>query len=131
MHRQSRELEPSEGVNITPMLDVVFILLIFFIVTTSFVRETGVSLQRGHGSNQPTNPGTSAVIRLDSQQGYTLNGQSVTVEGLNARLQQLKASRPDLQVDIFATGDVLTGDLVAVIDQVNRSGIRDYRVASQ
>ena len=124
MNQQRMQTEPE--INITPMLDVVFIMLIFFIVTTSFAKETGLTVSRP--STGVTADGQAVLIKLDPQQ-LMLNQQVVSVGGLEARLNQLQSKQADLQVQLLSDGDTPVARLVAVVDQIKAAGVRQISVS--
>ena len=127
----------SADVDMTPMLDVVFILLIFFVVTSSFVRENGLALQRPQGtSTQPDNqPAQTTLITLAADNQIWLNGQSLTATQLRARLTAQASSGAD---ESAAAGQILVqahvasehAALVAVVDAAQASGAGKVAVAS-
>ena len=121
-----QRMHTESEINITPMLDVVFIMLIFFIVTTSFVKETGLTVSRP--STGVTADGQAVLIKLDPQQ-LMLNQQVVSVAGLEARLSQLQSTQPDLQVQLLSDGDTPVARLVAVVDQIKAAGVRQISVS--
>lgn len=120
--------EESE-INITPMLDVVFIMLIFFIVTTSFTKETGLSIFKSSHTINETNKVKIATIKLDVN-AITINGIATKLQGIESLLANLKASNPDIKVQIFSAKDVKTGDLVQTIQQIKSNNIKSYSVSS-
>ena len=116
-------------INITPMLDVVFIMLIFFIVTTSFNKETGFALYKSnHTSHQQK--AKYALIKLDASHHYSVNGVNTTLDGIEPLLANLKASNPELAAQIISSKEVKTGDLVNVIQQIKTIGINKYSLNS-
>jgi biopolymer transport protein ExbD len=123
MNQQRMHTEPE--INITPMLDVVFIMLIFFIVTTSFVKETGLTVSRP--STGITADGQAVLIKLDAQQ-VMLNHQVVSIEGLEARLNQLQSTQPDVQVQLLSDADTPVARLVAVVDQLKAAEVKQIAV---
>ena len=124
MNQQRMHTEPE--INITPMLDVVFIMLIFFIVTTSFVKETGLTVSRP--STGVTADGQAVLIKLDAQQ-VMLNQQVVSIEGLEARLNQLQSTQADLQVQLLSDADTPVARLVAVVDQLKAAEVKQIAVS--
>lgn len=120
--------EESE-INITPMLDVVFIMLIFFIVTTSFTKETGLSIFKSSQTITEMNKVKIATIKLDTGT-TTVNGVATKLDGIEPLLANLKASNPDIKVQIFSAKDVKTGDLVQAIHQIKSNDIKSYSVSS-
>lgn len=127
--RHFNQQEESE-INITPMLDVVFIMLIFFIVTTSFVKETGLSIYKKDNQVRfQKDKALVAAIKLDIN-GVTVNGIATKLTGIQSLLANLKASNPDIKAQVFSAKDVKTGDLVQAIHQIKANGIASYSVSS-
>jgi biopolymer transport protein ExbD len=130
-----RNHKPNDDaeINITPMLDVVFIMLIFFIVTTSFTKELGLKIFSTSNSVIDANNNRKvkvATIKLDVANNHSINGIATTLEGIQFLLANLKASNPDLKVQIIASKEVKTGDLVSTIHQVKQNEINHYTVRS-
>lgn len=129
MIKKYKNLIQESEINITPMLDVVFIMLIFFIVTTSFNKETGFILYKyNNWSHSPKVK--NAVIRLDAQNNHSVNGVATSIDGIESLLANLKASNPDLGAQIIASQEVKTGDLVQAIHQIKMNAITKYSVSS-
>lgn len=126
--RHLNQQEESE-INITPMLDVVFIMLIFFIVTTSFVKETGISIFRASHTPPNSKKVKMATIKLDTD-NITVNGIATKLNGIEPLLANLKAANPELIAQVFSAKSVKTGDLVATLQQIKANGIANYSVSS-
>jgi len=126
--RHFNQQEESE-INITPMLDVVFIMLIFFIVTTSFVKETGLSVFKANHTISQPNKVKVAIIKLDLD-NITVNGIATKLYGIQSLLANLKASNPDIKAQVFSAKAVKTGDLVQTLQQIKANGIVSYSVSS-
>jgi biopolymer transport protein ExbD len=123
----------SDGGNIdmTPMLDIVFIMLIFFIVTTSFVREIGVPV---HGlSDRPTTtnpvPLEAVAVRIENGNVIRIDGKAVSLGSVAANLERLLAEAPDRPIVVLASDHSDAGTLVGVIDAVRRTGVTSVPVA--
>ena len=117
-------------INITPMLDVVFIMLIFFIVTTSFSKEIGLGLFKASHNVTEDNKVKVAIIKLDVNDNFSVNGVATKLEGIQSLLANLKASNPELKAQIISSVEITTGDLVQVIQQVKENNIISYTVGS-
>jgi biopolymer transport protein ExbD len=131
--RQSRYGERSETLNdidLTPMIDMVFILLIFFIVSTSFIRESGVVVERP-AAQTAENQNAQVVIGIDAENTLWLEGNSVDIRALSPRVQQLLTEKSDLGIIVAA--DVLTnaGVLVEVLDLCRQAGVSNVSVATR
>ena len=137
-HMKTRYFNRSEDseINITPMLDVVFIMLIFFIVTTSFTKETGLRIYKASQTKINENKVKRVTIILDTD-NITVNGIATKLNGIESLLANIKASNPnikasnpDIKAQIFSAKDVETGDLVQTIHQIKANGIVSYSVSS-
>ncbi|MCJ8293736.1 MAG: biopolymer transporter ExbD [Colwellia sp.] len=111
------EIENSE-VDMTPMLDIVFILLIFFIVTTSFVKEEGIMVNRPK-INKPQSQSTPAmVLRISDSGMVTFNGKPVDIERVPARIENFIAKNDSNSAIVIPNYNTRHKDVVAVIDKV-------------
>ena len=123
MRRKKHHAEDEAEINITPMLDVVFILLIFFIVTTSFVKEMGVDLSRP--SNEPPKDVDIAevvAIKIDSTGQITVNGRPTDVQAVRANIESALATKPEASVVVASDREADVGLLVRVVDQARAAG---------
>ena len=131
MRRKSRANDEAE-INITPMLDIVFIMLIFFIVTTSFVKEKGLEVSRP--SNSPPkevqkNKGP-IVVKVDSNSNITMKGRMLERKAVQANLEREKAEKPDSPLIIAAHPDAETDALVTILDAAEAVGVGSVSVAT-
>ncbi len=125
-----RRYAKEEGeINITPMMDVVFIMLIFFILSTSFVKESGIGITRANTSKQPSKDAKIATIKLDMA-GHSINGENVLIDGMEARLSQLKATNPTLKAQLFSAKEVDIATLVRALEQVKEVDIKSLSVST-
>jgi biopolymer transport protein ExbD len=130
--RRKHHVEDDTGINITPMLDIVFIMLIFFIVTTSFVREQGLEVSRP--SNAPPkeikqNRGP-IVVRIDSANLISIKGRLLEPRAVQANLEREKAEKPDSPLIIAAHPEASTESLVTILDAAKAVGIASVSVAT-
>ena len=128
--RHGSEDPEAEEVNLTPLLDIVFIMLIFFIVTASFVPATGMDVQRPTARTAAPKPSHTLVIGVAADATLTLDGRAVDLRGLRGQLERLRAERPGAGVLVAADREVPTGRLVAVMDQARLAGIEAIAVAA-
>ena len=131
MRRRSRTNDEAE-INITPMLDIVFIMLIFFIVTTSFVKEKGLEVSRP--SNSPPkeikkNKGP-IVVKIEANGNIMLQGRMLERKAVEANLEREKAEKPDSPLIIAAHPDAQTEILVTVLDAAEAVGVESVSVAT-
>jgi len=133
MRRRHRQEDEAE-INITPMLDIVFIMLIFFIVTTSFVREQGLDISRPSESDEQTvqeDEDLPIVVRIDQVSMITINQRRVEPDALRANLEREYAQNPQSPLILAAHPDASTNALVQVLDSANVVGISDISVATE
>ena len=125
-HAHSEEAE----INITPMLDIVFIMLIFFIVTTSFVREFGLDVNRP-SATPPREQKASEVIvvRIDALGGVTVDRRPTDIGRVRALIESGLAARPQASVVVIASRQADAGVLVGVIDSARSAGAERVALA--
>ena len=119
----------ASPVDLTPMLDVVFILLIFFIVTASFVRETGLGLNRAASPLGVPESAAGVVLAVDADDRYWLEGREIAPGALRANLLRLEVASPDLQLVVSADPGSSAQALVRVLDAARAAEIADVAVA--
>jgi len=129
MKRLPKEEEDNE-LNLTPMLDVVFILLIFFIVTTSFVKETGIDVNRPSATTAEKKSQGNILIAINANGDIWIDNREIDIRAVRANIQVLKASYPQSSVIIQSDQDASTGKLVKVMDQVRLAGVRNISIAA-
>lgn len=123
------EEESGETINISPLIDIVFILLLFFIVTSVFVRETGVEIERPQSSQAVALDRESIYLAVSSDLKIYYGGAEIGLQGVVPTLERLNPD--DRQpVIIQVDGRVPTRFLVEVIDEVKRAGIQTVNVAT-
>ncbi|MEO1174525.1 MAG: biopolymer transporter ExbD [Myxococcota bacterium] len=131
MRRYRSDQEESE-VDITPMLDVVFIMLIFFIVTASFVKESGVDVERPSAAppSDQKKESEDILIALTSNDDIYIDGRAVDVRVVRANIERLRADSPEGQVILQADPDASNGVVVSIIDQAKQAGVDKVSIAS-
>jgi biopolymer transport protein ExbD len=129
-----RRQKPDEetGINITPMLDVVFIMLIFFIVTTSFVREDGLDVSRPSTTPQQEikQDQEPIVVRIDASSFIAIRGRIIGEDAVHANLEKEWVEKPQAPLVVAAHPDAETRTLVAVLDAARAVGIESVNVAT-
>jgi biopolymer transport protein ExbD len=119
----------SQDIDLAPLLDVVFILLIFFIVTTVFVRETGVEVDKPTAVSTQTLENSVILIAITAARDVVYGGTTIGVEGVRGTLAQ--TIRNDLRpLVIQADKTVPTELLVKVIDQAKLAGVKNISIAT-
>ena len=129
MKRIHRNPEDSD-IDLTPMLDVVFILLIFFIVTTSFVRETGIDINRPSAATAEKKSKGNILIAIKPNGDIWIDNRHIDIRAVRANIQLLKARFPQSSVIIQSDQEARTGALVKVMDQVRLAGVQNISIAA-
>ena len=131
MRRRLAHGDDEAEINITPMLDIVFIMLIFFIVTTSVVKEVGIDVNRP--SNAPVKEqklSEVVPIEIDATGQIRVKKRLVDVRAVRANIESELAVRPDASVVVIADRNSDSGLLVRVIDQARMAGAENVSLAA-
>lgn len=131
MARKRIREEEEATLDMTPMLDIVFIMLIFFIVTTSFVKEAGIDVNRPEASQATTKPSANIFIAIRENGEVWMDRRQVDVERVAANLERLLAEQPTDMVVIQADKDARHGVVVKVMDQIKEAGIAQISIAAE
>jgi biopolymer transport protein ExbD len=124
------EEEESE-INITPMLDVVFIMLIFFIVTASFVKEAGIDVNRPDAETAVRQERANILIAISENNEIWIDQRMVDPRALRANIERLRAENPEGSVVIQADKKSVTETLVTVMDAARQAGVYNVSIAAQ
>lgn len=132
MRRRIARSEEEAEINITPMLDIVFIMLIFFIVTTSFVKEIGLELNRPSNEPQEEKKISEVIaIRIESSGAIEVNGRQVDIRAVRANVEGELASKGQATpVVVIADRAADSGLMVRVIDQARMAGANSVSIAA-
>ncbi|UYG01452.1 ExbD/TolR family protein [Halomonas sp. GD1P12] len=130
MRRRHSADSAAEGadVNLTPMLDVVFIMLIFFIVTTSFINESGIEIERPESSSASPRPDAQVLVAVTPEGAVWVDGRPVDVHSVGREVAGLLSA--DGSVVIQADRDATTGLLIEVMDRLQQAGVDQVAVAA-
>lgn len=123
--------EDNEEINMTPMLDVVFIMLIFFIVTASFVRESGIDVNRPEASTAVSKSNANILVGIDEKGHVWVNKRKVDIRALTANIQGLKSEFKNPTVVIQADRKATTDILIKVMDASRAAGVFDVSIAAE
>ncbi len=120
----------SEDINISPLIDMVFILLIFFIVTTVFVEETGVEVTKPQAASQIQLEKNSILIAITANNNVVYGGREVGINGVRGLVKRLIQEEPNMPVIIQADETVPTRTLVRVIDEAKLAGANSVNIST-
>ena len=124
------EMEKSE-VNLTPMLDVVFIMLIFFIVTASFVKESGIDITRPPASTAERKERGNIMVAITEDDQIWIDRRQVDQRALRANIERLHAENPQGSVIIQADVNSKNGLLVMVMDAARAANVPNVSLAAE
>ncbi|CAK1936281.1 ExbD/TolR family protein [Vibrio crassostreae] len=118
-------------IDLTSMLDIVFIMLIFFIVTSSFVRESGVEVNRPQASNVISQKDAGIFVAITSANDIFIDKRVVDVERVQATLEHLLLEQPDASLVIQADEHAYNGTVVKVMDAAKGAGVKNIALAAE
>lgn len=118
-------------INMTPMLDVVFILLIFFIVSTNFVQQSSVEIKRPQSSIATQVDGSPIVVTLETTGRVFFESKEIDIYYLPGKLQQIASQTPKAKLLVVADTNCPTGVTIKVLDIAKQAGISFSSVASE
>ena len=127
-----RREEDENEIDMTPMLDVVFIMLIFFIVTASFVNEAGLGVSRPPTSDQPPpdSANTTTAFRVSESNAITLDRRRIDIRSVRANVERLHAEKPEAKVVISSHPKAKTEIFVKISDQAREAGVYDISLST-
>ena len=125
-----RRSEEENEIDMTPMLDVVFIMLIFFIVTSTFVKEAGVDVSRPEADTAVVTESNSIQIGITSANQIFMDKRQIDKRAVRANVERGLAENPGAAVIIVADADSKTETLIEVMDQSRLAGAESVSVAA-
>lgn len=128
--RYRSQADSEDGIDMTPMLDVVFIMLIFFIVTTSFVKESGIEVNRPSAQTSEQQNRGNIMIAIRPNGEIWMDKRAVDIRAVRANVERMRAENPEGTVVVMADKDSATGVLVEVMDQVRLGGVSNVSIAA-
>ncbi len=118
------------AMNITPLIDMVFILLIFFAVNASFIKEAGVDIERPSATTAVTQERANIMIAVTQNSEVWVDRQRVDKRSVRGHVERLQAENPEGAVVILADDASRTGLVIEVLDQVRLAGVENVAVAA-
>jgi biopolymer transport protein ExbD len=129
-HLQNLVEEEEATIDMTPMLDVVFIMLIFFIVTASFVKESGIDVNRPDAPTAVKKDRANILIAINDKNEIWIDKRRVDVRAVQANVERLHAENPQGSVVIQADRKSTTETLIKVMDASRAAGVPDVSIAA-
>ena len=121
--------DEDNEINLTPMLDVVFIMLIFFIVTASFIKEMGIPVGRPNGQVDTVDQSASIFVVIGEHSGIWIEDRLIDPRAVRANIERMGSMNPGAPVLIQAHDDSFTDTLVSVMNSSREAGIYNVLIA--
>ena len=131
MRRKRVQQEEESGIDITPMLDIVFIMLIFFIVTASFVKESGIDVTRPDAETAVKQNRVAILIAIRDNNEIWIDRRQIDLATVRANVEKLHAENPQGGAVIQADREAETGVLIEIMDQVRLAGVGAISIAAE
>ena len=131
MRRKATHLEEQAEINITPMLDIVFIMLIFFVVTTSFIKESGIEVNRPSAETAERKERGNILVAISPAGEIWIDRKRVDIRAVRAGIERLRAENPEGAVIIQGDRKAQIGLLVEIMDQVRKAGVTNVSIAAE
>ncbi len=130
IRRSLRGNNKTTDINIAPLIDLIFLLLVFFMVTTSFVKETGIDVQRPSASTATLKDKGNILIGVSSHGQVFLDRKRIDIRSVRAHIERCLADNPEGSVVIVADKKSETGVVIQVMDQCRLAGARNVSIAA-
>ena len=126
MRKRNREADADEAqIDLTPMLDVVFIMLIFFIVVASFLKEAGIEVNRPEANNNPPDPdATSISVTITGDDQIWMESRRIDIRAARANIARMLASDPEQGFSVKTEPGASAGVLLEVADAAREAGVK-------
>ncbi len=121
----------DDDVNVTPLLDIVFIMLIFFIVTSTFVKEPGVDVTRPEAVSATERRLASIIVAISDEDEIWINKERVALDEVRAAVEQLRRENPKGTAVVQADAKAKSRLLIEVVTQIRATGISDVAVSTE
>jgi len=127
IHKRTKE---DTEINLTPMLDVVFIMLIFFIVTTSFVKEAGIQVNRPSAATAEQKTKANIMVAIRNNNEIWIDKRMVDLRAVRANIEKLKSLNSQNSIVIQSDKEAKTDTLIKVMDQIRLAGITKISIST-
>lgn len=134
MRRNGRKVSAEENaseIDLTPMLDVVFIMLIFFIVTASFIKEAGIEINRPEASTANQKKNVNILVAVSATNEIWIDKRRVDKRAVRSVIERMHAENPKGAVVVQADNESNTETVTSVIDSARAAGVYDVSLATE
>lgn len=130
VRRSLRRTGRGVEINMSPLIDMVFLLLIFFVVTTSFVKETGIDVERPTAATAEMKDKANVLIGVDREGRVFLDRKPIDVRSVRAHMARALSENPESSVVVVADRGSQTGVVIQVMDQCRLAGVKNVSLAA-
>ena len=131
MGRKRQNRDDDLDINITPMLDIVFIMLIFFIVTTSFVKEPGIDPRRASAETSEPKPHGNILIGVSPEGQIWMNNRRIEITDIRQMVEEAVNENPESSAVVVSDQESPTGVVIDIMDQVRAGGVINISIAAE
>lgn len=131
MKFQRRQSQGQEGVDVSPLIDMVFILLIFFMVSTTFIKDMQIDLNRPGAASSKPSSSKSIRIFIDNAEKIYVDGQHIRPWVLQSKVREMVSQQKSTSILVVTDKKVSADKLVDVVDQCRLAGVKDIGVATE
>ena len=131
MRRMRKKQEDDTKIDITPMLDVVFIMLIFFIVTATFIKESGANVEKPEAETAVQRPQATILLAVDENDDIWLDRKKIDPRAVKTNINRLRAENPTGEVVVQADQESTAERVMEVVDALKDAGIPVPTVATE
>ena len=131
MRNRNGAPEEEDDINLTPMLDVVFIMLIFFVVTASFVKETGIDVEKPGALSGESKDRASILIAIAEDGTIWIDKRQVEPRAVKTNVERMIAENPEGTVVIQADKKSKTGVMLQVMDSAKAAGATEVSISTE
>jgi len=130
MRHTHTENDENITINLTPLIDIVFILLIFFIVSSSLVKDSGIKINRPTAQTATALESKPIVVAINAQQEISIDQQPIALRAVRMRIEALRAENSHDSIMLLADVATSTGLLIEVMDQIRLAGVSNIAIAA-
>ena len=131
MRRINRATAEEEAqIDLTPMLDVVFIMLIFFIVTASFIKEAGIEVNRPEASTSEPKENVNILVAINANNEVWMDKRRIDIRAVRANIERLHAENPEAPVVVQPHPESSTNTMIQVMDSARQAGVYNVSIAA-
>lgn len=134
MRRNGRNATADDNaseIDLTPMLDVVFIMLIFFIVTASFIKEAGIEINRPEASTSTQKKNVNILVAVSATNEIWIDNRRIDKRAVRSVIERMHAENPKGAVVVQADNESTTETVISVIDSARSAGVYDVSLATE